>query len=296
MNNKPFAKFSTLARELEVSHWGNVAIEEIYELKHAGAKLKGGFSRFDYMMRRGGPNPSFRSLVASLPRQANNIYYRDQIGNISTSSLRMGDEDLELEIETRFPMFGGWQTQFYIGYSVPTEVMLFADPATGKHSLQFDFFTIFDDVWVEDMEIKVVLPEGCSDIKVNVPYAVEQSRTTRFTYLDSKFNGGRPVVIIKAKNIVPEHDGQMMISYTFNRSRMMVEPLMLVCSFFCFFLFCSVLARMGSDGKGKAKKSGAPGASSGAKHSAPSSSSSGSTSVGTPSGDDTAETDNKKDK
>lgn len=25
-----------------------------------------------------------------------------------------------MEIETRFPMFGGWQTQFYIGYSIPT--------------------------------------------------------------------------------------------------------------------------------------------------------------------------------
>jgi hypothetical protein len=27
MNNKPFAKFSTMSRELEVSHWGNIAIE-----------------------------------------------------------------------------------------------------------------------------------------------------------------------------------------------------------------------------------------------------------------------------
>lgn len=31
-----------------------------------------------------------------------------------------GDGELEMEIETRFPMFGGWQTQFYIGYSIPT--------------------------------------------------------------------------------------------------------------------------------------------------------------------------------
>jgi hypothetical protein len=67
-------------------------------------------------MKRNGPSPSYRSLVGTLPLQANNIYYRDQIGNISTSYIRTGDGELEMEIETRFPMFGGWQTQFYIGY------------------------------------------------------------------------------------------------------------------------------------------------------------------------------------
>ena len=33
-----------MTKELEVSHWGSIAIEEIYELKHAGAKLKGGLA------------------------------------------------------------------------------------------------------------------------------------------------------------------------------------------------------------------------------------------------------------
>ena len=173
-----------------MSHWGSISIEEIYELKHAGAVLKGGFSRFDYQMRRSQSSPSFRSLIGTLPQQANNIYYRDQIGNISTSYVRPGDGELEIEIETRFPMFGGWQTQFYIGYSIPTEVALFVDSETGRHNLKFDFFTIFEDVWVEDMDIKVILPEGCTDIQVDAPYAVTQSWTKRYTYLDTQLNGG----------------------------------------------------------------------------------------------------------
>jgi oligosaccharyltransferase complex subunit alpha (ribophorin I) len=253
VNNKPFAKFSTMSRELEVSHWGNIAIEEIYELKHNGAKLKGGFSRFDYMMKRSGPTPSYRSLIGTLPLQSNNIYYRDQIGNISTSYLRNGDGELELEIETRFPMFGGWQTQFYIGYSIPTEVALFIDSLTGRYNLKFDFFTIFEDVWVEDMEIKVVLPEGATDIKVEMPYPVEQSWTRRFTYLDSQFNGGRPVLTLKGKNIVEEMDKQVIISYSFQRQRMIVEPLILVASFFAFFVLYSFLARLSPSTK-KVKK------------------------------------------
>ncbi len=133
-------------------------------------------------MKRGGSSPSFRNLIATLPSQASNIYYRDQIGNISTSDIRKTkDGDLELDIQTRFPIFGGWQTQFYIGYSIPTELGLFVD-TDGRYKLKFDFFTIFDDVWVEDMEIKVILPEGCTNIDIKAPYEAEQSRTVRYEY------------------------------------------------------------------------------------------------------------------
>ena len=40
--------------------------------------------------------------------------------SVTFSNYLTGDGELEMEIETRFPMFGGWQTQFYIGYSIPT--------------------------------------------------------------------------------------------------------------------------------------------------------------------------------
>jgi oligosaccharyltransferase complex subunit alpha (ribophorin I) len=181
MNNYPMAKFSSMTKELEVSHWGAITVEEIYELQHAGAALKGGFSRFDYQMRRNAATPSFRSLVTTLPGAATNIYYRDQIGNISTSDMKLDrNGDIELEIQTRFPIFGGWKTQFYLGYTVPTETALSVDADTGRFNLRFDFFTAFNDVWVEDMEVKVILPEGCTDVHVNVPYAIEQAAATRY--------------------------------------------------------------------------------------------------------------------
>lgn len=37
-NNAPFAEVMKLEREIEVSHWGNIYIEERYELQHGGAK------------------------------------------------------------------------------------------------------------------------------------------------------------------------------------------------------------------------------------------------------------------
>lgn len=180
VNNKPFAKFSSMIREVELSHWGNIAIEEVYELKHAGAKLQGGFSRYEYQMKKERSSPSFTTIITTLPISANNIYYRDQIGNISSSDLFTEDGHLQMAIDTRFPMFGGWQTQFYIGYSIPTEDSLFVDSSTGRYKLKLNAYTNFHDVWVEDMEIKVVLPEGCGDVTVETPYPMDQARTQRY--------------------------------------------------------------------------------------------------------------------
>ena len=47
-NNSPFLMVSKLERIIEVSHWGNIAVEETLDVLHTGARLKGPFSRYDY--------------------------------------------------------------------------------------------------------------------------------------------------------------------------------------------------------------------------------------------------------
>lgn len=47
-NNTPFLTISSITRTIEVSHWGNIAVEETIDLRHTGAYLKGPFSRYDY--------------------------------------------------------------------------------------------------------------------------------------------------------------------------------------------------------------------------------------------------------
>lgn len=44
-NNSPFLTVSRLERFIEISHWGNIAVEEQIEIRHTGATLKGPFSR-----------------------------------------------------------------------------------------------------------------------------------------------------------------------------------------------------------------------------------------------------------
>lgn len=66
--------------------------------------------------------PSFSPF---LPAYRSDIYYRDNIGNVSTSSLKYNLDGVELSVLSRFPMFGGWKNAWYQGYNLPTEVSVF---------------------------------------------------------------------------------------------------------------------------------------------------------------------------
>jgi len=54
---------------------------------------------------------SFRQLAAVLPRGARSLYFRDEIGNVSTSHVRHFRDKLEVALLPRFPLFGGWSVR-----------------------------------------------------------------------------------------------------------------------------------------------------------------------------------------
>lgn len=84
--NDPISVFNYAQRVYEVSHWGNIAVEDKYQVENIGAKLDGEFGRVDYddYGRKGGKN-ALRSMRAHLPIRSFGIWYRDEIGNVSTS-------------------------------------------------------------------------------------------------------------------------------------------------------------------------------------------------------------------
>lgn len=98
-----------------------------------------------------------------LPSLAEDIYYRDEIGNISTSHVRKDAEHVTMEIIPRFPLFGGWKTNFYIGYNLPLSEVL---GEAGSYLLNVSLGKDFDiDVVIEELVVKVILPEGAKAIK-----------------------------------------------------------------------------------------------------------------------------------
>jgi oligosaccharyltransferase complex subunit alpha (ribophorin I) len=86
INNEPQVLFTEVQRHVEVSHWGNIAITEKYSILNVGPGIKGEFSRveFNRYNDQAGKN-TFKSIQANLPAEAWGLYYRDEVGNISTS-------------------------------------------------------------------------------------------------------------------------------------------------------------------------------------------------------------------
>uniref|UniRef100_A0A5B7BBE4 Dolichyl-diphosphooligosaccharide--protein glycosyltransferase subunit 1 n=1 Tax=Davidia involucrata TaxID=16924 RepID=A0A5B7BBE4_DAVIN len=235
-SNKPFAVAQELVREIEISHWGSVQVTEHYNLIHGGAQSKGEFSRLDYQARphvRGAS--AFKNLIAKFPPRAHSVYYRDEIGNISTSHLWGDSKKTQLEIEPRYPMFGGWRTTFTIGYGLPLQDFLFQ--SEGKRFLNITFGCPMNDVVIDNLIVKVVLPEGSRDISVSVPFPVKQWQETKFSHLDMV---GRPVVVLEKTNAVQEHDQHFQVYYKFNNLSLLTEPLMLISGFFFLFVACII--------------------------------------------------------
>lgn len=62
---------------------------------------------------------------------------------------------------------------------------------------------IFDDMVVDDALVRIILPEGASNIEIETPYSVQRlPDTLHYTYLDTK---GRPVIELRASNLVENH-------------------------------------------------------------------------------------------
>ncbi|KAJ8759132.1 hypothetical protein K2173_004139 [Erythroxylum novogranatense] len=240
-NNHPFAVVEELIREVEISHWGSLQITESYKLFHAGARHKGVFSRVEYQSRPSVSGvSSFKHLLARLPPRVHSVYYRDEIGNVSSSHLRTDSRKSELEIEPRYPLFGGWKSTFVIGYGLPLQDFLFESP-DGRRYLNFTFGCPLAETVVDKLIIKVVLPEGSKDPSAVVPFPVEQHLEVKYSYLDVV---GRTVLVLEKKNVIPDHNIPFQVYYTFNPIFMLAEPLMLTSAFFLFFTACVAYLHM----------------------------------------------------
>lgn len=235
-NNSPFLIATYLQRHIEISHWGNIAVEEEITLEHVGAKLKGPFSRYDYQREPESGLSSVKSFKTILPGTATNIYYRDEIGNISTSHLYNLENNVEVELRPRFPLFGGWNTKYILGYNVPSYTFLYAKG--DNYLLKMPLIDhIFDNMVIKEAIIKIILPEGSHSVELNLPYSAERlSDTLHFTYLDTI---GRPVITIQKTNLVEDHIESFELRYVFPKMFMLLEPLLIIA--FLFILFVTVM-------------------------------------------------------
>jgi len=240
-NNTPFLKVTKLTRTIELSHWGNVAVTEVIDLVHHGAKLKGSFSRYDYQRETNSGISSVKSFKMYLPASATSVYYRDVIGNISTSNQRTLLDSVELDIRPRFPLFGGWKTHYTIGYNVPAYEYLYN---SGE-----DYFLkmrlvdhLYDNMIIEDVTVRIILPEGSVDLDLKTTHPIVRLPDgLHYTYLDTI---GRPTIQLQMSNVVESHISDFELKYKFPKFFMFHEPLIVIIAIYILFLTVIIWVRL----------------------------------------------------
>lgn len=240
-NNNKFLTVTRLERTIEISHWGNIAVEEHIDLLHTGALLKGSFSRYEYARESKSGQASVQSFDTILPAAASDIYYRDEIGNISTSHTRVKKDSVELNLRPRFPLFGGWKTRYMIGYNVPSYEYLFH--SGDQYTLVMRLLDhVFDDMVIDELVVKIILPEGSKNIELILPYeATRLPDSLHYTYLDTT---GRPVISVTKRNLVENHIQNFKLKYTFPRLLMLQEPLLVTVALYLLFLLVITYVRL----------------------------------------------------
>lgn len=208
---------------------------------HTGAKLKGSFSRYDFQKDGRSGQSSIKSYKTVLPASASEVYYRDTNGNISTSAMRLQKDSVDLDLRPRFPLFGGWKTHYTLGYNVPSFEYLFTNGENYLLKMRL-IDHIYDDMVVDEIVVKIILPEGSNNIKLITPYSVNRKGDSlHYTYLDTF---GRPVIEFTKQNLVENHIHDFNLKYTFAKILMIQEPLLIVGFLYVLFLCVIIWMRL----------------------------------------------------
>lgn len=238
--NHPLYEFTSSEKVIDVSHWGNINIEERFNLLNSGAKHVGEFGRVDFS--KGGKS-SLTGLYASLPLRANNLWYRDEIGNVSTSQGERSWDDVVMKLEFRFPILGGWKNIFYIGYSLPSKFHI-TDNGSGQYKLSLNYGIPFKNVISKGFSLKINLPENAEIERILLPiqdeYRVSYDKT--YSTLDSF---GRRSVIISMNNLFYIHNDVILeVYYKYSSFWLIFKPFILSLFIFMSFLLVIVVKRV----------------------------------------------------
>ena len=247
VRDSPLHYADRVVREVTVYPWTGVQEDIDFRISNYGPRLKGGFSRYHHL--KGGYVKAVNDMMISMPRVAGDIYFRDAIGNISTSTV-MRDTSAQkdplpsvlrplegtlLKAVPRYPILGGWKASFNTGYTVPWASQVQKIPE-GRHRLTMLFGSPLSLVSCGELEIRVVLPEGARNPKVTAypGLTFEESEDTKVTWFDLR---GRHVVVLKARNLIDEHSRMpIQVEFEYNMLWMIKEPLMVLAALLTIFL------------------------------------------------------------
>lgn len=220
----PLPVFTEVKRSVTLSHWKSISIDEEYRLTNRIATLEGEFGRLDY-------NPwkikySINNLDCELPKLTSDLYYTDEIGNITTSHAFRGNNSVHFTIEPRFPLMGGWKTYWKQGYNLPKEEYITQEGSSDSYTFKINLSHPYNDIVAENFSLSIVLPEGATDIDLQLPFEVDSvERSTVYKYLDLR---GRTNITLKRRNVMEKyHDKFITVTYKLSAFDIYLKPVIL---------------------------------------------------------------------
>lgn len=149
--------------------------------------------------------------------------------------------NVKLEITPRFSIFGGWKSNWEIGYNLPTDNMLLH---SGDHFelSQLPLGYELDKVIAEEFTLTLVLPEGAANIRLlingqEVDYATEVS----YSFLDFI---GKPTIVYKRGVSSREVQSNFKLKYDLTSKSLLRKPFILFVTLFSVFAFIIITGRI----------------------------------------------------
>ncbi|KAE9382172.1 oligosaccharyltransferase alpha subunit [Stipitochalara longipes BDJ] len=237
---KPLIHISQLERDVEVSHWGgNIAFEERYTLHNHAANLTSQFSRVQFASQQYYNPPSTAIKELKFPLKVGSLgpYFTDVIGNVSTSRFRSNKREANLEIKPRYPIFGGWNYPFRVGWNADLKKFLRKLKTGEGYVLNVPFLEgpkQSEGMVYEHITLRVILPEGAVNVKYSttVPLVSEEISLHR-TFMDTT---GRTALTLTAINIVDDfRERELIVTYDYPLLAGLRKPLVIFVTFFGLF-------------------------------------------------------------
>lgn len=244
--NSPFLVVESLDRFIQISHWGYINTKDKVSLKHTGPKLTGPFERLiDYNKR----DTRIESFVASLPEGAFDIYMKDEIGLISSFSVHYDNPNsVDVHIKPRFVLYGGWKTQFEIGYSLDIKYYVSYDKTNRN---LFNIFVplvnrLYQNMFIKKAKLNIILPEGAMYQDINPYYELENNTQKKHCYfIDITC---REVVSFEVHNLVDYHSTtNIQVTYSFPQIHLFTKPLVLSAFIYTLFMLVLIYIRLTSN-------------------------------------------------
>lgn len=246
-NPRPMIKTTKLTREAWVSHWGSsVSFEETYWLTNMGTKLKNSFSRAELMRASQVPKydlntAAMKAMQITLPPGARDAYFTDLVGNVSTSNFRSGSKSSKFELRPRYPLFGGWNYNFTIGWSHDLSTFV-RSTGPDQYLMRIPILDGPVDMSYDDVDMKIILPQGAKDLKLSSPFGASREVELTQSFLDSV---GRPTISLHFHNLIDaQRVGEIYVSYTYSFRDALRKPLSLAATVMSLFLVAFVSSKI----------------------------------------------------